>query len=273
MKRTPTIVTALIVMLTLAACNFRFAPGPFDPDATEVTARGRSNEPQAVASGTLGAGQEELFRVTIPTDVRDDNDVIFFEVESTGAVAVRVLTGNGNVFASSATPAFFGPGNSGIELANSAFNPLGINVQVECRGPCVIDRANQAARYVQLENVSGSPIEFSFYAYGDLYQDTGEPANDQQGGAVLLTDFDSGAIEVMGDVDYYWVNFDGRVRFTTTAASALELVATRLSTGDSDTFGPGSIMAVRAGELIRVESRSGMAGSSLASIYRLEAVE
>jgi len=101
----------------------------------------------------------------------------------------------------------------------------------------------------------GSARTVRVYAFGRSFDDTTEPANDSRLTALSLTDDGSGAIEFVGDVDLWYVPFDGTVSFET-VSGGLPMVVDVLSSSGSvlfDDLPPGGI-AVGAGEYLRVRA-------------------
>src|SRR5690606_31696239 len=120
------------------------------------------------------------------------------------------------------------------------------------------------------------PQTIGLYAYGSSFMDRTETANDATGSAPVLTDTDSGAIETIGDTDYWQLAYGGTVAFDA-AGGGITLEAEIVDAAgnpDPASGGPylsGATFPVREGEYLRVRTRnSGEAAAAANSAYYLE---
>ncbi len=135
-----------------------------------------------------------------------------------------------------------------------------------CVGPCVATRISASTYYVEVENRSGSSRTFDLYAYTFDQNDSFEP-NDGTSSAVEVFGAETlvGAIETLGDVDYFeYTGANPRVLEFDAYDASLGLVldvdgGPTLDDGDSDVILPG--------ERFRVRSTAGRAGPPASSGY------
>ena len=150
-----------------------------------------------------------------------------------------------------------------------------IGVSYNCQGPCVIWPLNGESHvYVGIENTGSGSATVDLFAYGYDYQDPYETANDTRSGAVQLYagSSDSGAIETLGDTDWWRINSNGYLTFTK-VSSPISLEAVLYDSADQyvGTYSPSNsaTISVLAGDYLMVQSVNGYAGSSGVSRYDL----
>ena len=177
---------------------------PRDGGCTPVTAGTNPDSP--AVSVFMGSNATATFVVSVPSSVRS-RDVIQFEVG--GSARLEVLGSGGSVLYSSASPDVFFAGGGAL-AAPSEVEPAAVAVGRVCGGPCVIDPAPASSYLVRVRN-QGPARNVPLFAFGRDFDDTTEPANDSRLTAPSLTDDGSGAIEFVGDVDLWYVPFDGTV--------------------------------------------------------------
>ena len=241
------------------------------------------NTPEALASGTLEPQSgERFYRVQVPRSLGEDSDVVYFEIDvgsdgdaDTGsdAIALRLYTEAGNIAASSGSPDGFSTSDEAAESFGPRFLPQAIGTQLGCIGPCIIWPSNPGYAFISLENrlEVGGELSYTLYAYVEDFQDSNEPFNDRAANAVTITGSDySGAIETLGDVDYWRAPSSGTLFFDTDPDSILDLRAELIGDPLEDPIAPGGSLEVVAGDLIRVFSASRWAGPPAASNYFLE---
>ena len=95
-----------------------------------------------------------------------------------------------------------------------------IGIATQCRGACVIRDALADTYYLRIDNTSSASVTYKLYAAVQNYDDAGEFANNTVGGAVSLNGTDTGALESLGDIDYYRSTVRGNVSFTSASALA-----------------------------------------------------
>ncbi|MEX2536726.1 MAG: hypothetical protein WD273_14110 [Trueperaceae bacterium] len=155
-----------------------------------------------------------------------DDQAVYFELDTD--LDLYVYNENGSLFATSSGPEFFGSGDVGLQSlvpSSTGFEPLAVRASLICRGSCVIRDANSSLFYVRIGNPTSSQRAYSLFAYTDQYEDVGEFENDTPSGAVTLqVGEETGAIESIGDVDYYSPAVTGQLRFATSATVNIQAV-------------------------------------------------
>lgn len=282
MNRRLSCLVAFASLIVLTGCTVSTRGGSvFEPDATEVAAVAPSTDPQRVASGTLVPGETHFYQVTVSPSVADASDLIYYDIDvgrdtqqnGANVISLRRYSSSGTVLASSVSSAGFTL-DTGAEATSSGLEaksvePQAIGIEWFCYGPCIIESAASGARYVRVQNVSEVERTYDLYAYGLEFQDTNEPGNDNS--AVALGDVDSGAIEVLGDEDWFQVTQPGQLFFDSTAAAELRLRAQIIRNGQPlVNLPPGGDAFVQVGDQVVVTSTTDWAGSPQASSYHVD---
>jgi len=253
MNRITLSAAVILAALVLAACNVVVEPPPPSPPANTIDVTASNDFSTPLEQFTLNAGSTQVFRVTVPSSV-DANDLLYIELDR--EAPLEVMTGTyGTVTYSASSSEFFGTGSTGIVAATSSVSSQGIGTTVPCRGSCVILEDQPSEFYIRVGHVGGSvPSQISLYIYGDSYVDLSEPFNNELNTAPALEQIDAGAIETVGDVDYFWMPVTASVTFET-AANGFPVEAYRLgSSGQviAGPFGAGDVIGMNTGEFIRV---------------------
>jgi hypothetical protein len=243
---------------------------------TKVDAIFTANGPtdtQSVSSGSLQPGSFVNFIVTVPQPIAAQGKALF--VEATQAVGtgitVTAFSPDRSIYASSSEVGVFNA--APIPSSSSTLLTPQITLPYNCVGPCVIRDSQVATFYVRIANPGATRIDYKFFAYVKSYGDAGEDNNDQQATGIVLTDFDGGAIESFGDVDFYRIQTTGTLLFTLPANTKMDTLAiVRNSQGtEISRLKSGQSSAVQSGYLLEVKSESGTrAGPSGASSYGLD---
>jgi len=283
------LAAAAAATLTLSACDITITGPPAGPPPPDVTRPAGTDPDSAAWSGTVTRGDSVIFELDVPASVSSGYDVLYLELDNNLQLELRDPN-TYNVVASSSSPSYFAKGMAGLSIA--AAGELGaqaIGLLTECRGSCIIIRAPSAKTfYARVVNTTGTSLSTDLYFYGDVEQDTGEP-NDQvssTGIPLSAVPFDvyapsgeQGAIELLGDVDYYSVSQPRNVVFRTVVGNPVDLrvailkivyvdgVPTARVVGNP--FGQDEVFNVFAGEYLKVYSLSGRAGASASSRYTL----
>ncbi|HEX7004545.1 MAG TPA: hypothetical protein VF168_10210 [Trueperaceae bacterium] len=221
MSRGLSILVVALSLMLLAGCRIVPAPDPF-PNATEV---GATTDPFAsVASGSLLPGESVIFEVRLSTSEVTETQAVYFELEN--SLDLYVYNSNGNLYASSSSSNFFATGEAGILSASqSSFEPL-VVTPLNCRGSCIIRDSDSSRFFVEVSNPFGSTTSFTLYAYVDQYQDSGEFENDSQFSPVAIPlGEESGAIESIGDVDFYRPQVQGDLTFSLNEGVVIDIRA------------------------------------------------
>jgi len=269
MRRTLFPILGALVALVLAGCTITIEP-IIPPNAVDVTATTDPNTP--VYADTLSAGDSEVFEITIPQAVRDNYDVVYLELSEN--IELEQRSGTYVLIASSNSADFFARYADGLQSVDAGIEEQGIDLSVTCRGSCIIFEPTSGTYYAHVKNDSGGPIYYDLYVYGDVLQDDTEPENGARATAptYVVGTTASGAIETLGDRDFWWVpGAGGSVAFDAPNAN-VALEATVLNASGTAVAGPytsGDQFDVFPGEYIRIESANGRAGSSAKSDYYL----
>lgn len=276
MRRFALSVVGVAGVALLAACT----GGPTLPqppaDTIDVNANLDPNDPLETFS--LSAGEEQVFRVDVSQAVADAG-LLYVEVDRELDLEVMTQT-YGDVTFSASSADYFGAGTQALGAAGAAdgaLAPESVTTPVTCRGSCVImEVANAGSFYVRVTNPGGVTANPSLFVYGEAHGDEYEPGNDTLAGAPDFASFDGGAIETVGDVDYWHFTGVTTVRFDLTVGG-IPLEAEVLDSqgnpvpGTGGPFGDGDEIQLFAGEYLRVWAQdSWQAGSSAKSGYFLE---
>ncbi len=253
--------------------------GTWTVSLTVLNQRGNSDTARATVTTTLPqllagrshdvvvpANSNAHFDVVVPVGL--SGNVLYLEAE--GATSVQVSRGT-DVFFSTAAGTFrrLGPGAS-VEWGDddAALTPASINVARVCRGACVLLPRAGGVATLTIHNPGASALPVRVHLPVEPFHDLNEP-NGLRSQATPLTDLDSGAIELVGDVDWFQVTRSGTLTFD--APSPLNLQATLIDPQDGPfrTLRNGEWAGVLAGDLVEVRAVQPEAGPSGVSTYHL----
>lgn len=262
MKRPITLLSiALAAAVLLSACTITVEPVP--PRLPDATVTAEDNDMTPVESFTIPAFRDVFVRINVDSTL----PVLYIELDQN--IDLEVFNANRSRLASAASSAFFGQGTTGLAPA-ALLDSQAITTPIACRGSCVIlDQGTSSHYYAVISNTSGSSVSVGLFAFGDYMQDDNEPNNDAEGTAPYLDVHSgaSGAIEVLGDVDYWRVSEYGEMAFDA-PNEAIDITVTVYSGNEVvDTASDGGSFHVYPGEIVMVKSGSGHAGASLESAY------
>lgn len=277
MKRVLTLCAVTVVAVVLAACNVTITPPGPPANTIDVTA---NMNPSASVAGpvAISPGQSQVFRVAPGAAV--NADLVYVELDRD--IELEVLpTSYQSVIFSANDRSRFARERFGIQSVDAAteqgLESQAVLTNITCRGSCVIQRGSSVSGefFVRVRNDSGTTSNVSLFAYGDSFGDGTEPANNSTATAPVLGAFDSGAIETVGDVDFWLTSATGNVNFrTATNGPALQAFIVDASGNVVAGGGPfthGQNIPVFAGDFIRVwTTDSRFAASSARSRYDLE---
>jgi hypothetical protein len=283
MKRFLPCAALLIAALSLSACRVTVNPPDDGGITADVTAGLDRNDP-VVSAESLPDGTSRLYRVAVPAGVADE-DVLYLELDTDTNAVLTVFTADEQPLLASRSAAWFADAGDPDILAGTFAEPLAIAVVTSCRGTCVLMPAGlEGSGFLVRVSAEGDVPEHQLFIYGASYSDGNEP-NDSAATATAIaltagTGSDSGAIEVVGDTDWYQPETAvQRITFTPGAnvPAELDLIATvyaeddpetPLETLDRDNPEFGSPEAARF--FVAVSASAGRAGPSAASLYSLE---
>jgi hypothetical protein len=233
---------------------------PF-PGAEQVSA---GTDPNSAADSDSVAGNgSKVYDVTVSGGAAS-SDLLYLELDTESASLV-VYNSAGTAIASSADASGFIAGGSASVLGTA-----GIDVAVICRGSCVILEASAGSYFVEVNNQTGGTLNFDLYAFGDPFQDDNEPSNDLPATAPTLGTGDEGAIETLGDEDWFIVNTGGLVRFESTSDLDLRATVSKANGDPIASLSPGQATTVLATDRVRVYEIGGdAAGPAGESGYSL----
>ncbi|MBX3143069.1 MAG: hypothetical protein KF813_04885 [Trueperaceae bacterium] len=268
------LVGAALALSLLVSCVIIVEPNPWPPSGAVNVSTGSDGEAQAPR--TLANNEHVYYRLS---NTGGSSGVVYVELNngSTDFDLEVLSSGSGTVRYSSSSRFVFGSGASALGLsAAGELDQQAIVTSVTCRGACVIIPAGEfgSTMYAKVTNRSGSSQSVGVYFFKDVYKDSGEPANDSTSAPFLNLGDDFGAIETVGDVDYFNVLHDGNVTFNYINASGNNL-AIRAEIRDAlqnlvGTISPGQSFVLEAGDRIMVRADgSTFAGVSSSSGYRL----
>lgn len=262
MKRFVLVVTLLLTfLLFLTACQVTITP-IITPDET-VSAT--LDPQQAVSTFNLPVGASRVVEVLLPTEVQQ-RQAIYLELDKN--LDLVVYRSNANVYASSSSAQFFATGELGVQ---TDLEVAEIGVTVTCRGSCVIRDANESSFLVKVTNESSSGLQVKLFAYAEDYQDQGEFANDTLAGAVPLGASQSGAIESLGDIDFYAVTINGSLSLNSVSSVGIRGEIYDAFGNFIDDLVPGG-PGVRtvAGDYVQIFAQNNeRAAASASSLYNL----
>ena len=206
--------SGLAALLLLAGCITTLPPspppGPF-PNAVNV-ALGADNAP--AVSGDVGPGAADVYKLTLPADLANTNGLLYAEAvpPATGvapdALSLTLFDSTGTAVLASGSADFFGPGGapSAARVGAARVGAQAITVAPICRGPCVLARVpptpnQEDVYYVRVEGAQAA--SYALFLFTSTFADTGEPVNDARNTAVTVTGSETGALETLGDEDFY----------------------------------------------------------------------
>lgn len=224
----------------------------------------------APTSVTLPANSNGLWDVIVPAGV--SGDVLYLEVQNAESIQVRR---GANIYYSTDASTFRRLTGSASALAGTdaarvspGLGAQAIAVGRVCQGPCVL-LPNAGGATLTVHNPGSAARQVTIRLSAEAFNDLNEP-NDQQTAATLLAaGTDGGAIELVGDVDWFEVTQDGTLTFDTSPALDLRAIVYDQAGARLNNLSPGVPMQVEAGYRVDVRARAPEAGPSGASAYYL----
>lgn len=262
------LLTLVVVAASVSACTITVEPNqPRQPDYS-VGVGANPNTP--VESITVPAGATRLIRIE-----RGSAGPLFY-VELSANMELELANPGRNRLASSSSGAFFGQGSLG--LASGDLQGQSIVPGPPCRGSCIIRGPESFSHYFALvRNNSSVSQTVDLFVYADRYIDEYEPSNNQLSTTTAVLDVfgtESGAIETIGDVDYWRVVNSGYVIFDAPSQD-IEIVLRILNSSGTLIDGPyfdGTRLFLEHGEIVVVEEATNtLAGIASASAYYFSA--
>lgn len=260
---------AALALLLLVSCQIIIEPPAWPPsNAVDIST---ASDDVAQGPRTLASNESVVYRLN---NTGGASGVVYVELNS--AFDLEVISSSGQVRYSSSSRYYFGSGLSAVSASSaSELDPQAIVTSVSCRGACVIVPGPEfgSTMYARVTNRS-STQSVGVYFFKDVYRDSGEPLNDFTDAPFLNLGDDFGAIETVGDVDYFNVLNPGNVTFDYISNSGNNLPI-RAEVRDSTqalvaTLSPGQSFVLVAGDRIMVRAANPtFAAVSASSGYRL----
>lgn len=250
-------------------------PGEGDPvdaiDAEVTAAQGTeavlADEPSA-ADFVLEPGEDRLYRVTIPSS---DEPALYLYLDQ--ALDMYVYRGSGSLFATSSSPDFFAAGGGGVGVAGGAatVDPQ-IVVNETCPGSCVLmENPGPGVVYVRVHNPSSTTQSFTLWAVLRSFADENEAIAAEDEPQNFETSAE-GAIETIGDTDYFIVDQAGTLAFEYAGDAGLDLQAQIIPFDESapvETIVPGGSATVDFSDRVVVTATNPRAAVAANSQYDL----
>lgn len=265
---------AAFALLLLVSCQIVVEPGPPWPPVNTINIS-LGSDANAQQPQSLGSNQSAVYRLNNPGG---GSGVIYVELNNGATnVELEVINSAGQRLFTSASRFVFGSGLTGLSTAaTDGLEAQAIVTSVSCRGACVLIPASQfnTNLFARVTNRAGSTQNVGVFYFRDGFKDSGEPANDFTDAPFLSATEDFGAIETVGDQDFFNVLHAGNVTFGYIAVTPNNLPI-RAEVRDSSqvlvaTLNPGQSFQLVAGDRIRVAAaNSALAGVSASSGYRL----
>ncbi|UCH26205.1 MAG: hypothetical protein JSV66_00735 [Trueperaceae bacterium] len=276
MKRFLSLLFVMLGVSVLAACNIVFIFDPLVEATVSPEVLDGAGPTQATSSIVLPR-ESIWFRVDISSTVTSSGEAIYYELDalgdaikdgSGGGLEIQLYNSGGTVLANSRSAAYFESGSS--SLVAGALSGQGISINWFCLGACIIEDTATQTRFVRVRNTTDATVDFDLFVYVRDYVDTGEPENDQLATAIPLSISDAGAVESLGDVDYYEVGSNGVLLFSSDTSIDLQAqIVDSLDRSIGQPLSPGESAPVFVGDFIRVSSVDGRAGAQDVSGYDL----
>lgn len=243
-----------------------------------VTAQGLTTSPASLGSMRVPAGETRWVRVTFPP--AGGAELRYVEVKGSGVDGnVRLASfAGGDLVGVSESRDLFAASAAALAASAGASAPASISVNWRCDGPCVAEAYRSGVVEMRVTNRSSSARTVDVLAYGAVEADENEP-NDSEANATVVSlsargDGASGAIERIGDVDYFrfqcgsgWPASDITLRMTSGFAGGIVL---RLADGTTYASGETS-RVIPCNSVVSVRTTDGTAGPSDASRYAIVA--
>lgn len=287
MTRTIKVIVAVVGMAVLLSACFVLEPSPRPTPTPDVTmpAGTDSANPSPQSLGTLANNQSVLVRINLPPQAANFD---MLHVELNRNVELQLLDRdqaaelNRGQLAISRSRTHFARNVADLAtVASIAVDSQAIVPQPACIGSCIQWVPGQVqAYYARVTNRSGASVDVEIFALLQDFADQGEAlGNNTPVNAISLgtgasgtSANDEGAIEVLGDVDYWRITGVGNLTFDAIGGAGVQ--AQRVNADGSAVGEPimdGQTVGVSTNQLIRVWSPVGRAGNAdgSASLYFL----
>ncbi len=258
-----------VLAILLAACS-NPPPPPPPSDPMPATSDGGGTPAGSV---DLAPGEDANFNLVLG-NVPQSFDVIVAELVTDQSAAIELRNGGyWGIISSSVSRDRFVRGRLGtvppaIPSTQEAAPATVTEPTLQCQGPCIMIDPAGGSFYLRVVNTGGSQLSAQVYLYGWDLDDQNEPANDLRSGAVPLAEGESGALELLGDVDYWSATTDADV--TISEPTGIEVEVSVYDTCGLAVAGPyqgGETFSVYQGESVRVRAAGEVAATAGRSRY------
>lgn len=258
-----------VLAILLAACS-NPPPPPPPSDPMPATSDGGGTPAGSV---DLAPGEDANFNLVLG-NVPQSFDVIVAELVTDQSAAIELRNGGyWGIISSSVSRDRFVRGRLGtvppaIPSTQEAAPATVTEPTLLCQGPCIMFDPAGGSFYLRVVNTGGSQLSAQVYLYGWDLDDQNEPANDLRSGAVPLAEGESGALELLGDVDYWSATTDADV--TISEPTGIEVEVSVYDTCGLAVAGPyqgGETFSVYQGESVRVRAAGEVAATAGRSRY------
>lgn len=221
---------------------------------------------------TLPAGTDGHFDVRVP--VGAFGQVVYIEVQ--GAPSVQVAQGSG-LFVSTSPGSFRRLQSGQMWLAHSDVAstsgdvpmPAAIGVVRACVGPCVLLPGGGGNATLTVHNPSATPRTVTIHLNSEPFSDLNEPNEVCSAATPVSAGTESGAIELVGDTDWFRVSTSGFLTFDAPVAVQLRAELFEANCTGPRTVSAGEPTWVSSGQLLRVRAVGDVAGPSGTTTYYL----
>ncbi len=247
------LITGLSLSLLLAACGGGGITPPPPPTPDEELVLGASD----TYSYAAGEGRLYLVHAGLGPEI--------IHVELDRDVRLEVLNESFETEFSATTGDFFGAGSAG--LAPAGLGTAAILDERDCLGTCIVFRPF-GDFYVEVTNDSGSGATIEIDVFGRNFWDSTENFSYDMVSPPMIPagGFDKGAIETVGDVDYWEVPATAELVFSPQSFPTEAYVLNQIGQEILGPLPPGESVPVFQGEYVRVwavnADRAAIAGRS-----------
>lgn len=255
MNRGLSILFVALSLIVLAGC--RVSTPPLESLGEVAVEAAMSPD---IATDEIVLGPYEYVTYRISTSGTIGQDVLWFEVatEDGASGPVLLLESSDQTFRSLSEHGFVLEDSDLLLPTQPGIHTAAIGVNQACLGPCIAVESIRTIETLQVINRSSITRRLTLYVFEDSFEDLNEPENDLIPDVPALLpgeDVDSGAIEVIGDWDYYDVSEYGFFELTVpSGAPIMAEVVGPDGTTVFDTVSAGERAEVFADEFVRVRS-------------------
>lgn len=278
-RKTITLLAALGLALLLSACEITIKPLPDPPAVSQEMGTGSFAAPVTESLGNLRAGESVLVRVKLSSN-QLDADMLHLELNRNLRLELQRDRRDRQLLAVSVTGNYFARSSAALASAASDLAPAAIQPRERCLGSCILYRP-ESSFVVKVTNNSDATMDgVTLTAFVEEFADEYEASgNDTIGGAVDLSGqpgddiYDSGAIELLGDVDYWYINRRATVVFhSPLGLVGVEAVHVDLDGVERELLRSGEDFTMPGPGYLKVSSHLDRAGIAhgQASLYQLE---